>query len=637
MSPSFTVFRANTTAQRASSTDAKPILTVVGTKRQAPYEDMPSDRAAKKRQRNDSHDDEGKKQRGRPRVDGQDETAADRRRTQIRLAQRAYRQRKESTIANLKEQVTTLRSTIEEMENIFLAYNDRAVASGMLQKAPELAKDLKAATEAFIQLAKKTHATDDAEDRSETEVETIPMKPRATYENDISMFMQHDAGLSNSIGSSPDSVDHIGASHIGLGYTIDFSSEGSSSSNQLASPAPTSAQSALTMHMGMDFSDYSFSGAGPNTNPLAVAPTTSSRPEIPRPIIALSAGDAADMLKVKSISAPYTYSFKETTFARRLQRASLERGFQLITNAETRPSSFLRVFRLSLLYHTRETLLAKFRRALSRSTDEPLETFQTPFIHLGGAGMHYNTGRVRNGYIVKPGPMQRQAILESTESPGAVVDIDLDLSEYEGEWFDSNDVEGYLNELGLFIDPQSSFAEGNITLPDSAKQLLANSPATNVFDSPNASNVDAEVTSLGSGTIATPQSPMMSNVELELGMQRLFPELGAASPNTLSNSQAIDWLMGSGDKTPDFLSSGWMSWRQPAEWDAADAVGYDNSGLSNVTMQFQRAANEKRQVTVDVSRLIDELIMSAICLGRAPGFRKRDVDRALTSAIIQIF
>lgn len=38
--------------------------------------DMPADRTAKKRQRTDP-DDNGRKQRGRPRVEGEDETAAD--------------------------------------------------------------------------------------------------------------------------------------------------------------------------------------------------------------------------------------------------------------------------------------------------------------------------------------------------------------------------------------------------------------------------------------------------------------------------------------------------------------------------------------------------------------------------------
>src|SRR3984885_10670025 len=52
-----------------------------------------------------SDEDDSKKQRGRPRLDTQDETAADRRRTQIRLAQRAYRHRKETTISALKKRV----------------------------------------------------------------------------------------------------------------------------------------------------------------------------------------------------------------------------------------------------------------------------------------------------------------------------------------------------------------------------------------------------------------------------------------------------------------------------------------------------------------------------------------------------
>jgi hypothetical protein len=48
-----------------------------GTKRSQLSPDMLAERAAKKRQRTDSHDENGKKQRGRPRVEGEDETAAD--------------------------------------------------------------------------------------------------------------------------------------------------------------------------------------------------------------------------------------------------------------------------------------------------------------------------------------------------------------------------------------------------------------------------------------------------------------------------------------------------------------------------------------------------------------------------------
>ena len=46
---------------------------------------------------------DGRKSRGRPRLDMREENAAERRRTQIRLAQRAYRERKETTIVSLQK------------------------------------------------------------------------------------------------------------------------------------------------------------------------------------------------------------------------------------------------------------------------------------------------------------------------------------------------------------------------------------------------------------------------------------------------------------------------------------------------------------------------------------------------------
>ena len=501
------------------------------------------------------------------------------------------------------------------MENIFLAYNDRTMTSGILHKNPDLAKDLKAATEAFIQLAKKTHG-DDHDDISESEPEEVPRRPVGTYEQDVATLM----GLNNVATTSnstpePPIVQH-GLGRMDLGYIFDTSSNSPSGSNtnQPASPTYASAMQAMSSTtMSTDFSHFAYTTAGANTNPLAVAPAMSTLAGMSKQVIPISTGDKTDMLRIRSLTPPYTYSFEEITFARRLQRAALERGFHLITNAETRPSTFLRVFRLSLLYHNRDTLLMKFRRALARNTEQPLETFQTPFIHLGGAGLHYNTGRVRNGYIVKPGPLQRRAILESTEAPGAVVDIDFDLSEYDGEWFDSNDVEGYLNERGLFINPQSSFAEGQITV--SAPSMIGSflntsSPPTNVFDSPPMSIADMELNSLaGPASTAAPSTPIMSDQALDAGLQRLFPELGAASPNTLWNTEAADWLMGSGNKTPDFLESGWSSYNKFSGWDSMDAVGISDSfGLSNGVQSQQPPVVQQeaqKQVTVDVSRFID--------------------------------
>jgi hypothetical protein len=56
-----------------------------------------------------------------------------RRRTQIRMAQRAYRQRKESTLDELRKRVSDLSKTIEVMNKTFLTCSDRLFASNMSQ------------------------------------------------------------------------------------------------------------------------------------------------------------------------------------------------------------------------------------------------------------------------------------------------------------------------------------------------------------------------------------------------------------------------------------------------------------------------------------------------------------------------
>jgi hypothetical protein len=65
------------TTQRFAKVNIIPLQKTAGAKRSQSQSDMPAERVVKKRQRTDSHDDNGKKQRGRPRVEGEDETAAD--------------------------------------------------------------------------------------------------------------------------------------------------------------------------------------------------------------------------------------------------------------------------------------------------------------------------------------------------------------------------------------------------------------------------------------------------------------------------------------------------------------------------------------------------------------------------------
>lgn len=171
----------------------------------------------------------------------------------------------------------------------------------------------------------------------------------------------------------------------------------------------------------------------------------------------------------KTLASITTYSHDETTFARRLNRAALEAGFHLLSTANIRPSRLNYVFKLSLPYLTLDQLRARFRMMLSRSINEDLDFWETPFIHLGGAGTHYprkdangNILPIKNNWTVRQiGPVEKRMVRVENVADGRCEYLnDIDLTGFEGEWFDAWDVQGYLEEKwSCRLDPKSSFAE----------------------------------------------------------------------------------------------------------------------------------------------------------------------------------
>lgn len=105
-----------------------------------------------------------------------------RRRTQIRLAQRAYRQRKETTISGLNGRVASLEKTVDDMHKAFLEFNERAIASGIQKGAPVLAGYLKSTAERLSELAKNsTEESDIEEDENDPRrsVQPVAAEPRS--------------------------------------------------------------------------------------------------------------------------------------------------------------------------------------------------------------------------------------------------------------------------------------------------------------------------------------------------------------------------------------------------------------------------------------------------------------------------
>jgi hypothetical protein len=560
---------------------------------------------ARKRQRDnaqDEDDESSKRHRGRPRVNEQDETAADvsanprfgysvsnhpqRRRTQIRLAQRAYRQRKENTISSLQDQVSRLQSTIEDMNKAFLTLNGKLVGSSLLRMDPGLARDLRDATQQFVSLARGAGS-----DGAESDYSDTPAAPSSMEKVSIANIL------------SP--VPSRKVLDIGLGYFKIL--DGTSNESE-----PTQAEAP---HQDHPFNgQFPLSGLAPvqalqPTKPPSPdfsfysrladqLPTSGFGARLPTPPPAPFYHDQYSYLKATTLQASYTFSVEETSFARRLHRAALERAFHLAATATQQPAEFDRVFRLSLLYNTREVLMTKCQSILTKGIDEPLELLQTPFISIGGAGHHYTDRLPPNSYVIKPGRAGHARFVNQETGFDAGIDVNVDLKEFEGEWFDPNDVAKFLEFLDLHIDPRSTFAETPMVTGGPLHSLLVSGGLMSP-EGPKA---------LSSGGSSINSSPRLAHIPagtLQDGATRLFPELGLNGSEGVGEVHAAaDWLLGASVRTPEFLS--------PTEgWNGVQPGSWPPGSLTPPASRSSKPSVTTRNLTLDVGNMIDCTLASS--------------------------
>ncbi|KAJ1328204.1 AP-1-like transcription factor [Microdochium nivale] len=141
----------------------------------------------------DAVDDETKRTRGRPRLQTTDQTASERRRTQIRLAQRAYRSRKETAMNDLEGQVKRLKDSNTEIRE---AIQDLADCAGryshLIREMPELALHLQKlrnlAKRRKHSLQSEDSTSEDGQDNPEPivkreDIANVPSSPIARKDN----------------------------------------------------------------------------------------------------------------------------------------------------------------------------------------------------------------------------------------------------------------------------------------------------------------------------------------------------------------------------------------------------------------------------------------------------------------------
>lgn len=588
------------------------------------------------------------------------------------------------------------------MSNVFLKFHERAVRSGIANDRPDFGRELNSTLEQFTTLARNaTKVTEgsDVEDRGDDEIapSSSPKKAKTSSLPPV----QEPGPLIPETRTDPQFAN------MPLGYQMQPDSGSGGSSSERTSEEPASGEYLPTVPMRdanlllQRFADPTSSNYLPWMNELApinggsgaqlqqydalfpmqppiadsldqAFPFDASAPltlldgplfdfAAPEPE-AIGSLSPTGLNAIPSVSAklglPYTFSFQETTFSRRLNRAAVERAFHLISQADLRPQRYNQVFRLSLMYSTRDEVRGRLKDVLNRTATESLDNCGGPFQHLGGAGTHYPRTDAQGNVIARPdcfterriGPIrtivekENQALGLDLASAFAQSSTDswAVLEGYEGEWFDADDVSGYLEERGVKIPAQASFVEGEVEeIQDPKSSVREEEPEVTA-------PIDfSEIFAPSAATLASMAAGNKGSTESDsFAVHNIFHNISTVEKQSNNNNDYFN-LNSQDDLAPslkpdDFAASAWFddsmtSGEQPSPGLTTGTTITSTDAAAHDSMDWDKPRRRKQTVTVEVSKLIDELIRRAVCIGRSPGFRRKDVDDALRASVISVF
>ncbi|GIJ81628.1 hypothetical protein Asppvi_000127 [Aspergillus pseudoviridinutans] len=134
--------------------------------------------------------------RGRPRIERAGETAGERRKEQIRLAQRAYRFRKDLRISELDQKVAELEQTVLAIRDLYLSVHTSVVDSGIAVSHPFLVQSMQTNLQLLLSLTQSVSSRG-AEDQ-----------PSSTYHSTDGSWDEHFLGRKPPLPSPPLSSQH---------------------------------------------------------------------------------------------------------------------------------------------------------------------------------------------------------------------------------------------------------------------------------------------------------------------------------------------------------------------------------------------------------------------------------------------
>lgn len=461
------------------------------------------------------------------------------------------------------------------MNQTFQTFAEQCSGSGNVLPSP-LVAGLKQVSDQYTSIARATHDIKEDSPLSNGDVEkrlsVVNVMPKDLPQVEEARRSQH-----LPVVNASESV------HIGMGYTATMNNSGMSHELPQGSQYTFGNRNAVSYNMSQSIEDI-------NPRPLSRSMT---------------------------LSVPYTYGFQETTFARRLHRASIELAYRLSCDMSRNGGKSQLVFDLWLKWvpsikHIKDQL----REVLVKDTTEPLSLWHFPLSHIGGAGTHYPRQEVSGTWKEKPSDWNVRLTSAPTiavgsrpeeeyDSQRAMIDVIQTHPAYQGEWFDAYDVEGYLVERGINIDTQSSFLDVELPISEvieSEKEEMRRNPdtsASSVSSGSRGSNASNNTTKTSSTTSPTIFRYGDYNDNFNMAGFSTIGYSDAATGsfmNMLPNSAADPYM--SMRSTADCNNFGMNMGIAPGK----AATGYNNQGmfLTNAPAPMPLT----RMVTLDVSKFI---------------------------------
>ncbi|KAI1171009.1 hypothetical protein F4777DRAFT_82700 [Nemania sp. FL0916] len=568
---------------------------------------------------------EVKRARGRPRLETSDnQDMKERRKEQIRKAQRAYRERKDDTIKGLEAKVDRYKANNNSVYNAFQSLVMEYVGKHI--RDPELGQRLRQ-FQAQLSLLPRPQETDPGSDKAASDGEDDVMQTDVSHV-DIHCAQDEPASLGT---QQPQPL--FGGIFV---------------THELQEPHDISQDLVQSLCPPLEDGDYTF-----------VRMPTQDNASFSFFLDSSMQGPWSMMTPWDSLPLMASGAYLERTLGRRLHRRTTEKAAKLLGMENPPYQAMHRVFGFVRNYASLEDIRHRVLTTLDRTANEDMDAYGQPFHHVGGSGTHFaSEARTVSFPGGAPFPNAGFGIGPFDEKTMSVRDQLLDelqnssLPGWQGEWIDSYEVEQFLEqslsnlprgEDGFVDVPPGDFYENPLDDPQPSSTRTAATTTTTAAGGGRSSSLLGESSSMprrkrasdfGNAHEVLESMPMHPH-----SSEQRIPGANGSYPSPVSSIEGVlsypavatdIWPSGSlgGSEFPPMPQgiSPLVAYPNPA------SLGFADSSHSVYPSPSMNQVGNKK-VWLSVDKFIESLGSKATCTGRGPAFRKKDVVLAFWEAV----